>query len=320
MSLDTITMNDQATTLRLMAAAPYTSPGVRANVGTRDGSVSYAAPVAEDEPRRSRTIAVASGKGGVGKSNVVVNVALELAALNRRVSLLDADLALANADVLVGVNPQFNLGHVLEGERSLKDVVLEINRGVRLIPGGSGVEELANLSSDAHRRLVAELRAMEHASDFMLIDTPAGVAANVMGVLRAANEVVIVTTPDPTALVDAYATIKVLHSYSPTKPIWVVVNDVVGIGDAENIFNQLRKAAASFLKHDVEHLGSIPRDPELAVAVREQKPVVEYAPNAPASRALRLIAKHLDQHTNARPSAAATSVRSFWTSLAELPV
>lgn len=313
MRLETLSTIDQATTLRLMAAAPYTSSLAPPHEGA-----AYVATRATDEARRSRTIAVASGKGGVGKSNFVVNVALELAAMNRRVSLLDADLALANADVLVGVNPQFNLGHVLSGERKLKDVVLEIQRGVRLIPGGSGVEELANLSSDAHRRLVAELRAMEHTSDFMLIDTPAGVAANVMGVLRAANEVVIVTTPDPTALVDAYATIKVLHSYSPTKPIWIVVNDVVGIGDAENIFTQLRKAAASFLKHDVQYLGSVPRDADLAKAVREQKPVVESAPDAPAARALRLIAKHLDRHAHTRP-AVADSVNCFWSSLAELP-
>lgn len=313
MSLVTLSTIDQAATLRLMAAAPYTSPLAQ----PREGAA-YVATLAADEPRSSRTIAVASGKGGVGKSNFVVNVALELAALKRRVSLLDADLALANADVLVGVNPQFNLGHVLSGERELKDVILEIQRGVRLIPGGSGVEELANLSSDAHRRLVAELRAMEHTSDFMLIDTPAGVAANVMGVLRAANEVVIVTTPDPTALVDAYATIKVLHSYAPTKPIWIVVNDVVGIGDAENIFTQLRKAAASFLKHDVQYLGSVPRDADLAKAVREQKPVVEFAPNSPAARALRLTAKHLDSHAHTRPTTV-DPVNSFWSSLAELP-
>src|SRR5207244_7692775 len=120
---------------------------------------------------RTRTLAVASGKGGVGKSNVAVNVALELAALGQCVSLLDADLALANADVLLGLNPQYHLGHVLSGQRTLSEVVIEVEEGLRLIPGGSGIEELANLSQGEHGRLVTELQALEAEADCMIIDT-----------------------------------------------------------------------------------------------------------------------------------------------------
>lgn len=265
---------------------------------------------------RTRTIAVTGGKGGVGKSNVAVNMALALGALKRRVSLLDADMGLANADVLLGLNPQFHLGHVLAGQRSLSEVVIETERGLRLIPGGSGVEELAALTYEQNRRLIAELRAMEEASDYMIIDTAAGIGGNVTGVLRAAAEVVVVTTPDPTAVVDAYALIKVLHRHTPRKPISIIVNDVVGVGDAEQTFAQLRAAAVRFLKHPLEHLGTIPRDPELAEAVREQTPILEYAPDAPASRAFRLIAKHLNQ-SSGMLSVNGNAVSSFWNALTE---
>jgi flagellar biosynthesis protein FlhG len=300
------TMTDQATTVSMATSS------------TTQGNITRPESAGAKSPRlsttHSRTIAVTSGKGGVGKSNVSINVSLELAALGRKVSLLDADLALANADVLLGLNPQFHLGHVLSGQKKLEEVVIDVKRGFRLIPGGSGVEELANLSHEQNSRLVSELRAMEDQSDFMIIDTAAGIAGNVMGVLAAAAEVIIVTTPDPTAVVDAYAMLKVLHQQSPEKPVWVVVNDVVGIGDAEQIFAQLNHAATRFLNHHIEHLGSVPRDAELAEAVREQTPVVEYSPETPASRALRLIAKHLDQ--NRHPSLSTDGqLTSFWSSL-----
>ncbi len=261
-----------------------------------------------------RTLAVTSGKGGVGKSNVAVNVALEWAALGRRVSLLDADLALANADVLLGLNPQYHLGHVLQGQRSLREIVIEVAEGMRLIPGGSGVEELANLARAQHTRLIGELQALEAEADCMLIDTAAGIAENVTGVLHAADEVIIVTTPDPTAVVDAYAVIKVLHQHNPAKPLGVIVNDVVGIGDADRIFAQLQSAVTRFLGHKLTLLGTIPRDAQLAEAVRAQVPVVLYAPDAPASRSLRLIAKQLEtEHSSG--SKRLPHQRSFWAAL-----
>lgn len=300
--------NDQATTLRQLSA-----PALHAE--TLAGGIGLTGKPEAVRAARARTVAVTGGKGGVGKSNFAVNVALELAGLGRRVSLLDADLALANADVLLGLNPRFHLGHVLAGQRTLDEVVISTLRGLRLLPGGSGVEELAALSKEQHARFVSELRAMECESEFMLIDTAAGVGGNVTGVMRAADEVVLVTTPDPTAVVDAYATLKVLHRQSPSKPVWVVVNDVVGLGDAEQTFNQIAAAAARFLKHPIELLGMIPRDAELAEAVREQTPVVERAPDAPSSRAIRLIAKRLSAETHSQlPSGAPHD--SFWLALA----
>ncbi len=275
-------MNDQAMTLREMAKTSAAHLGQRSN----------------SAQKHACTIAITGGKGGVGKSNVAVNLAIELAVNGRRVSLLDADLALANADVLLGLNPKFHLGHVLAGEKSLAEVVIETEDGVRLIPAGSGIEELANLPQFQQQRFIAELSAMEDESDFLIIDTPAGIGHNVTSVMSAASAVIIVTTPDPTAIIDAYATLKVLHQHSPSKPVWVVVNDVVGIGDAEQTFGQIQNAAMRFLRHPLTYIGTIPRDPELAAAVREQVPVINYAPQTPASRAIRLIARWVDQARN----------------------
>jgi flagellar biosynthesis protein FlhG len=310
-------MMDQASTLRLMATV--------ADTVTASAPDSFAAShlsdlaASKDRPG-ARAIAITSGKGGVGKSNVAVNVALELASLGRRVTLLDADLGLANADVLLGLNPQAHLGHVLAGKCTLPEIIIEVGdggadgRGMRLIPGGSGVAELAGLTHEQGARLVAELRALEAESDFMIVDTAAGIAGNVTGVLRAAAEVVVVTTPDPTAVVDAYATIKVLSQQSPGKTLWVVVNDVVALGDAERVFNQLRVTASRFLNQEVKFLGAIPNDPELVEAVREQRAVVEHAPECPASRSLRLIARYLNSDSGAQHAPARTAT-SFWQAL-----
>lgn len=264
-----------------------------------------------------RTIAVTSGKGGVGKTNFVVNVALELAAIGRSVTVLDADLALANANVLLGINPPYHIGHVLSGQRALEDVIVELSPGFRLIPGSSGVEEMANISARQHKQFIAELEAMENGADYLFIDTPSGIASNVMGVLSAAAEVIIVTTPEPTAIIDAYATIKTLHKHTPEKPIWIAVNNVVGIDDGEMVFAQLNAVSNRFLSHRIEYLGAIPNDGNLTDAVREQKPVVEHAPDMPASRSFRVIAKYLNQ---VRLSSANSQKEEFWGTVAKAEI
>jgi flagellar biosynthesis protein FlhG len=156
------------------------------------------------------------------------------------------------------------------------------------------------------------LRAIETDSDFMIIDTAAGAAGNVIGILKAVAEAIIVTTPEPTALVDAYATIKLMHQAAPDTRIRIIVNDVVGLGDAERVFKQLRTTTARFLNRNIEHLGTIPHDAELIEAVREQVPVVQYAPETPASRALRLIARHLEM-SQTKPDRKKRA--SFWSAL-----
>lgn len=261
-----------------------------------------------------RYVAVTGGKGGVGKSNLSVNLAIELGILNQKVGLLDADFGLANADLLCGITPNFHLGHVIRGIKDLDEIKLDIAENVQLIPSGSGFEDLANLSLVTHTYLFAKLRAMEEDLDFMLIDTAAGIAENVAGVVISAEEVIVVVTPEPTSIVDAYATIKLILRHAPSKSISIVVNSVVGVGDAEKVFQQIQTAVRGFLNHEVEFLGMIPYDAKVSEAVREQTPLVRYAPGSPASRAIRLIAKQIQARE--KESHSAMQAQSFWETLA----
>lgn len=262
-----------------------------------------------------RCIAVTGGKGGIGKSNLAVNLSLELGALGNRVTLLDADFGLANADILCGIAPKFHLGHVFAGIKGLDEVVVNISDKVNLIPGGSGIEDLANLSSNAREYIFAELHLMEEKTDFMVIDTAAGISENVLGVLLSATEVVVVATPEPTCLVDAYATIKVILRHSPNKQISLVVNNFVGVAEAKQVYQQLNSAVYCFLNSQIEFLGMVPHDSKVSESVREQVPVVQYAPDCPASRAIRLVAKQLNQQKQ-KDRDARIQLQSFWESLA----
>lgn len=246
----------------------------------------------------------------MGKSNLALNLALELGELGNKVGLLDADFGLANIDLLCGVLPEFHLGHVVAGLKELSNITIGLSDNVDLIPGGSGIEELANFSLISRPHIFDQLREMEETQDFMLIDTAAGIAENVSSVVAAASKILIVVTPEPTSIVDAYATIKVILRHSPGKAISVVVNNVKGVGDAEHVFQSIDAAVRSFLSHRVEFLGMVPHDAQVQDAIREQIPVVRYAPDAPASRALRLIAKQLHKHESYESNI--DEVRSFW--------
>jgi flagellar biosynthesis protein FlhG len=240
---------------------------------------------------KTRSIAITAGKGGVGKSNFAVNLALEIGKLGKRVVLLDADFGLANADILCGLSPKFHLGHVISGIKKLDEILLEISDNVRLVPGGSGIEELVNFSFSARTDTCMKLSEMEKGNDFMLIDTAAGIGGNVLDVLTSANEVVVISTPEPTSIVDAYATIKVVLKHSPEKQISVLVNNSTSMAESNRVFLQLDSAVRSFLNRQLDFLGMIPLDPRVQEAVREQVPVSLYAPECPASRAMRVVAK-----------------------------
>lgn len=269
----------------------------------------------QSEPKsnvpKMRCLAISGGKGGVGKSVLAVNLALELGSLGNHVSLLDADFGLANADLLCGVTPKHHLGHVVSGIKTLEEIEIKLSESVNLIPGGSAVEELANYSLRTDSGLFQQLQSLDDRSDFLLIDTAAGLAENVLGILVSAAEVIIVVTPDPTSIVDAYATIKTLLRHCPQKPVAVVVNNAVGVGDGEQVFQQISDAVKGFLNYQVRFLGMIPHDSQLQTAIREQIPIVRYAPQSPASRAIRVIARHLHkQSTNGFDFP--VSAESFW--------
>lgn len=300
-------MKDQASTLRFIAS---TAPTM-----SLTGAASQTGTPPLKPGKQPRYVAITGGKGGIGKSNLAVNLALELGKFDKKIGLLDADFGLANADLLCGVTPRFHLGHVIKGLKDLDDIKVKVADNVCLIPGGSGFEDLANMSLATHSYLFAKLRTMEETLDFMLIDTAAGIAENVAGVLISAEEVIVVVTPEPTSIVDAYATIKLILRHAPGKAISMVVNSVVGVGDAEKVFQQIQSATRGFLNHEVEFLGMIPHDAHVGEAVREQVPVTRYAPESPASRSIRLIAKRLHQHRRTAP-VDSSQAQSFWEMLA----
>lgn len=244
-------------------------------------------------PRAARVLAVTSGKGGVGKSNVSVNLACALCSLGRQVLLMDADLGLANADILLGTVPPFHLGHFVRGECGLEDLLHEVQGGVRLVAGGSGISELVDLPPARVESFVTGLRRLEALADFLILDTGAGLGAQVIPFLLAADEVILVSTPEPTAMADAYAIVKTLVRRSPGVVIKLLVNQVVRPAEGEEAALRLTATARRFLGAAVETLGCIPWDPEVGVAVRRQTPFVLGAPGAPASRALAGVARRI---------------------------
>jgi flagellar biosynthesis protein FlhG len=236
------------------------------------------------------TLAVASGKGGVGKTNVVVNLAVALSRLHKRVAILDADFALGGVDVALGLAPRHHLGHFLTGEAAIQEVLVEGPSGIRVIPSGSGLRELSALSPTQWERLSAGLNDLGHQLDFLLVDTGAGISNNVIEVLTRVERVLIVTTPEPTAIVDAYALLKVLTVADPAKEVAVLVNAARDAAEAELVFRQLEVAAKRFLQRCLSSFGHVACDPLLRESVLVQRPVVEQHPQAPASRCFRQLA------------------------------
>ena len=246
-----------------------------------------------------RVIAIASGKGGVGKTNLAANLAVTLAARGVRVWVLDADLGLANLDVVYGMRPTHTLESVLRGEHRLADVVCEGPAGVRLVPAASGVAELTALTPAQQLRVLEEVDALEGELDVLLIDVAAGISSNVLYFAAAATETLVVTTPEPTAIADAYALIKVLATRWGRRAFPVVVNMATNAADAAAAFERLDGVARRFLPVQLELIGWVPVDDAVPRAVRAQKPVTLAAPGAPAARAIGALADRLRVPTQA---------------------
>jgi flagellar biosynthesis protein FlhG len=240
-----------------------------------------------------RVIAVASGKGGVGKTNLAANLAVALGRQGLRVCVLDADLGLANLDVIFGLAPRLSLLHVLRGERRLPEIVVDGPAGVLVIPAASGFEELTALGASERIRLLDEVDALDLGLDMLLVDTAAGISGNVLYFTAAAAEALVVITPEPTALTDAYALMKVLATRYGRREFLVAVNMAAGAADAEAAFARLARVAERFLAVRLEYQGYVPHDDAVPRAVRNQVPVVLAAPSAPASLALAQLAQRL---------------------------
>ena len=254
-----------------------------------------------DANQSLRIVAVVNQKGGVGKSTVAVNLAVELARLGRRVVLLDADLGTANADVLCNVMPATTLAHVIAGRREIEDAITPAPGGFGLIPGGSGLAQLAALSTYERDRLLEQFRRLEANYDVLLIDTGAGVGPNVLGFLAAAERVLVVTTPDPTSITDAYAVIKTAHRQSPDIDIRLLVNVAFDQDEARQVYDRVANVCQKFLGLQITYAGYLPSDPKVRASVRMRLPFVLGERDAPAAIAMNALAHRLDKHA-AEPS------------------
>jgi len=240
-----------------------------------------------------RSLAIASGKGGVGKSTLAANLAIALGERGARVLLVDADFSQANLDLLLGVHPRWDLSHVLHGEKTLEEIVVTGPTGVRLIPAASGSPELADLDEYRLEVLWRGISQLENDADVVLVDTASGVHRSVTWLCHAAREVLVVTTPEMPAFSDAYALIKLLHKQGMTRSPHLVVNHADGPEEAEETAHRIRLVARRFLSLDLDVWGSVPADPAVSRAVRLQEPLVTAFPQAPVSIAIRALSEHL---------------------------
>lgn len=242
-----------------------------------------------------RVVAVTSGKGGVGKTNVSVNLALAMAAQGRRVLLMDADLGLANVDVLLGLRPLYNLSHVIRGERTLEEILVDGPGGIKIVPAASGVKPMAQLSMLQHADLVRGFSDLSLNFDTLLVDTAAGISDSVTTFSRAAQDVIVVVRDEPTALADAYALIKVLNRDHGINRFHVLSNMSQTPQEGNATFAKLANVAARFLEVSLSFLGSIPYDECVLKAVRSQRPVVDAFPGSRAAQAFKNVARAADK-------------------------
>lgn len=243
-------------------------------------------------PLPLRTLTVTSGKGGVGKTSVVVNLGLACARLGRKVLIIDADLGLANVDVVLGLNPAHTIGDVLSGHKTIQEVLVEGPGGIQILPAASGVSELSNLTSDEKLLILQELDSFETLADLVIIDTAAGISDTVLYFNLAAQDRLVVATGEPTSLTDAYALIKVLYTQHQERRFKLVVNNVKSEAEAKSVYRKLSMAADHFLGGlSIDYLGFIPSDPAVSKAVIQQRALLEAYPSSPAARGIEQLAK-----------------------------
>jgi flagellar biosynthesis protein FlhG len=241
-----------------------------------------------------QVVAITGGKGGVGKTNVSVNLGVALAKLGRRVTLLDADLGLANVDVLLGLKPQRTLKDVLDGNCRLGDVLLSGPAGIQIVPAASGLQEMVRLGSREHAGLISAFSEIAHRMDVLLIDTAAGISDEVVSFLCAAQEVVVVACNEPTSITDSYALIKVLNRRYGIQRIRVVANMVRSDEDSMAVFEKLQNVAERFLDVTLLHAGAISYDDHLRRAVQKQRAVVDLYPASRVSGDFMRLAAQVD--------------------------
>lgn len=244
----------------------------------------------QEKKKYVKTIAVTSGKGGVGKTNVVANLAIAIKKLGKDVIIMDADLGLSSIDVLLNVAPRYTIQHVLNSEMRLRDILIDGPKGIKILPAGCGIQELTALDEFQRLRILEEFDSFDSDVDVLLIDTAPGISENVAFFCIAAQEIVIVTSQEPTSLTDAYALIKVLCTRYQEKEFSIIVNSVRNSHEGFEVFSRLSLATERFLNISLDYLGYIPSDAHVQEAVRAQRAFVDIYPNGLAARQIHEIA------------------------------
>lgn len=260
----------------------------------------------EAHNQTARVITVTSGKGGVGKTSMSVNLAIQLQRLGKRVVVLDADFGLANIEIMLGIRPEYNLADLMFRGKEIQDIITYGPEEIGFISGGSGINEMANLTRDQVFQLIQKMYELDQYADVIIVDTGAGIGDSVLEFVAASQEVLLVATPEPTSITDAYALLKLLNRNSSYKKgktvVKMIANQVRNHQDADELFDKLGMVVNKFLNIDIEYLGSIPYDPNMQKAVMRQKPLSVAAPHAAAARSVERIARTLTDHeeTNSR--------------------
>ncbi len=282
------------------------------NIMTRKLAAKNAiAPSQSDKGSRTRVISISSGKGGVGKTNIVANLGISLSRLGKKVMIFDADLGLGNLDILLGLTPKYNFSHVILGEKTLSEIIVEGPCNIKILPASSGIQEMANLSKEQTASFLSDLYDVIDPIDILLIDTAAGISSHVMYFNAMAHEVLVVVSPEPTSITDAYALMKILSIRYDVKQFKLLVNMVSDIQEAHEVYRQLKLVSERFLDITMEYIGHVTYDKNIRRGVRQQKAVCDLYPDTQASKCFNSLAVKLCQ------SQVSTSknTRLFWKEL-----
>ena len=266
-------MNDQASSLRRIVGESTTT----------------------SDSNRVKVLCITSGKGGVGKTNISINLSIALASMGRNVFLLDADLGLANIDVLLNLTPMYTLEHVLSGEKSINDIILDGPGDIKILPASSGVVEMTEMDRDQQVHLFRKLGEIEKEIDYLVIDTGAGIAPHTLRFVANSDEVLIVATPEPSSMTDAYSLIKIMVTRYQINKFRVIANNVVSPAEGRQVYERLQKVTRDFLKTEIDFMGHVLKDPLLVKSVRTQCPLLQSFPEAPAARCLVSIARGIEK-------------------------
>ncbi len=301
---------DQATNLRRMIKGE-SDKALKFKKNNKYGSFSTG--------NRPTVMAVTSGKGGVGKTNVVGNLAIACQRMGKKVLIFDADLGLANIDIIFGLNPKYSIEDIIKGDKELSQIIIKGPEGVAIIPASSGVQQLAHLSEGQKINLLNEFDSLNNLFDILLIDTGAGISSNVIYFNLAAEERIIVVTPEPTSITDAYALIKVMFYQHGTKNFILLINMVKNEKEAKSVYNNLSQVVGRFMGGiSLEYAGFIPWDSRLQDAVSRRVPVICCHPEASSSNSFNELADYLLRQTDRRPIDG--NIKFFWKRLMAVAV